>query len=371
MTQAPAVTVAPSVVTGWRPVPGQESVLGTTFDAVIWTGTRFLASGSVPDGGGVILDSVDGQTWRQQPLSGPGAASVSLAAGPAGIVAVGGHDAEHLGSWFSADGLKFTARVDAFGRPSGTNTLTVTGVVATTGGWVAVGREDPACNHNCGLDPVRARVWTSTNGLDWAPVDGEAALAGGAITDVTSTGSGFVAVGSRGTRAAVWTSADGSTWRSAPDAAVLHPRPGADPALWTQMTSVAVSHGILVAVGTDGNGGAHGPTARAWWSTDGLAWTEATGERFEGFTSGQDAAVTGTRDGFIAAYPVGDPTCSSGLWQSGDGSAWQCASSDPAFAHFRPSDVAESPTTQVVVGLTTTDVVLDAPPGAVWWRALP
>jgi len=365
------VTIAPSTPTGWLPVPAQDSVVGTTFNDVIWAHGRFVATGSIPDGGGLILESQDGQTWRQQPLAAPGAAPVALAAGPAGIVAVGGQNADHLASWFSTNGVSWTARVDAFGPLSGTDTLTVTGVAATDGGWLAVGREDPACNHNCGLNPARARVWRSTNGLDWASVGGGTVLAGGAMNDVVSLGTGFVAVGIHGARAAVWTSADGSSWTPSPDAAVLGPRPGADPALWTAMTSVAASHGVLVAVGTDGNGGAHGPTARAWWSTDGVSWSEATGERFEGFMSGQDATVTGTRDGFIAAYPVSDPSCSSGLWASTDGATWRCASSDGAFARFAPSDVAESPTTQVAVGITTTDLVLDGPPGAVWWRPLP
>jgi hypothetical protein len=362
---------SPSPTRAWRHVPEQTAVNGTGFDDVIWTGTRFVASGRVPDGGGVILDSPDGLTWHSQPLAAPGGARVSLAAGPSGVVAVGGSDADHLASWFSPDGRSWQVTVDAFGSPAGTDSLTVTDVVAGNGLWVAVGREDPACNHSCGLAPVRARVWTSADGREWRPVDGEAALAGGAISSVTVGGPGFAAVGTIGTSAAVWLSADGSTWSAAPDSAVFHAQPGADPALWTEMTSVAASAGILVAVGTDGNGGGHGPAARAWRSVDGIAWTEAVGERFEGFTSGQDAVVARMREGFMAAFPVPDATCPSGLWGSAEGSAWTCASSDASFTGFVPVRVAESATAQVVVGTTTTDAIVDGPPGAIWIRDLP
>lgn len=217
-SEFPEPSVLPTAASpeAWVAVPEQVTVQGLQFDAVIWTGARFVASGHVPDGGRVIADSTVGLTWQWHEIARPDAGRVFLAAGPKGVVAVGGLLDGHAGSWTSADGIAWTAHPDTFGTASGTDTFELTAVIASDDGWLAVGREDPACNHDCGLTPIRALVWTSSDGLAWTRVADQRSLAGGAISAVARLGSGFVAVGLVGTIAAAWTSPDGRTWNASP-----------------------------------------------------------------------------------------------------------------------------------------------------------
>jgi hypothetical protein len=369
-----APTSAPTSADGWRLVPDQASVREVKYDHVVWTGARFVATGVALDGAGTMfLDSSDGLTWQRQPTATPNAYPVSLAAGPGGVVAVGTID-DRPATWFSPDGLAWTVRADAFPVSAvGTDTFQVTAVVATDAGWLAVGREDPFCQTNCGLAPVRAMVWTSSDGLDWARVPDQASLSGAAMTAVARLDSGFVAVGLAGVYAAVWTSTDGTSWSRVPDSPLFHELPSADPSLWTTMTGVAAGHGVVVAVGNEGNGGAHGPAARAWWSTDGLTWAPADGDHFlsGGEIDVRLTSVTVTPDGFLAAgFSTGG--CLGGLWVSTDGRAWRCVALDPAFAGFRPSAAAASSSVEVAVGLeASTNPPPAGFPGAVWRRTLP
>jgi hypothetical protein len=365
-----ATAPAPTNAEGWLLLPELEAVATVAFDDVVWTGSRFVAVGTVIDGGGVFLDSTDGRTWHQQPRSAPGGPRAHLAAGPAGVVAVSGSNAD-MASWASSDGLTWSVQEDGFGVPASGDTQEVTAVVAMAGGWLAVGREDPQCNHNCGLAPVKALVWRSPDGLHWQRVPDQASLVGGAMADVTRWGTGFVAVGTAGTLGAAWTSTDGLTWRRAADGPAFHALPGDDPALWTQIESVTASHGVIVAVGTDGNGGTHGPTARAWRSADGRTWSGSTGDRFVGFSSGQDATVSATATGFLATFPVQDEACPGGVQASMDGRVWRCATTASAMLGFAPAAVAESAAIQLAVGNTPIEGALDGPLGAIWWRPIP
>jgi hypothetical protein len=369
----PSITATATIADGWRPVPEQASVQGVQFQSVVWTGTRFVATGLVLGGDGAFLDSPDGLIWHLQASTQAKMYPAQLASGPRGVVAVGTID-NRPASWFSPDGLRWTVHADAFSVPAiGTDTVQVTAAVATNGGWLAGGREDPFCNMNCGLAPVRALAWTSSDGLHWSRIRDQASLGGAAMTGVARGGPGFVAVGLAGTHAAAWTSADGATWSRVPDAPLFHELPSADPSLWTTMSGVAAGPGGLVAVGYEGNGGAHGPAARAWWSTDGLTWSPADGE---GFASGGEVdvrlgSVTPTSAGFLA---VGISTggCRPGIWASSDGRAWRCVASDPAFTGFGPYAAAASSSVEVAVGLTSVlDPSPNGLPGAVWRRTLP
>lgn len=371
-TPTPAVTspATPSTADGWRPVPEQASVQGVQFQSVVWTGMRFVAMGLVLGGGGAFLDSRGGLTWHLQTTCAGCSYPAHLASGPRGVVAVGAVD-NRPASWFSPDGLRWTVHAGAFSMPAiGTDTFEVTAAVATKDGWLALGREDPACNMNCGLAPVRALAWTSSDGLHWSRVADQRSLGGAAMTGVTRGGPGFVAVGLAGRHAAAWTTADGATWSRVPDAPLFHELPSADPSLWTTMSAVAAGHGSVVAVGTEGNGGAHGPAARAWWSADGRTWVPAGGE---GFASGGEIdvrieSVTPTSAGFLAVG-VSTGACRPGLWASTDGRAWQCVASGPAFTGFRPYAAAASPSVEVAVGLTSVaDPSPNGLPGAVWRR---
>ena len=195
---------------------------------VVWTGQRFVATGSALGGAGAIVDSTDGEVWHRQQLDGTDARPDVLAAGPRGVVAIG-LIGERLASWSSPDGLRWTVHESAFPATIDGNEVSVTAVVATDVGWLTVGRTDPFCNHACGLDPVRALAWTSSDGLHWSRVADQAAFAKSGMTDVTRGGPGFVAVGLAGDHAAVWTSVDGAVWTRVHDAPLFHRLPSQDP----------------------------------------------------------------------------------------------------------------------------------------------
>jgi hypothetical protein len=128
-------------------------------------------------------------------------------------------------SWFSADGLSWTAHRNAFPMPDvGNGSITVTDVVARENGWLAVGRLDPFCQLECGTDPIRAFAWTSTNGSHWARVATQAAFRGVGLVAVTRRHDGFVAVGGAAGRVAILTSPDGLAWSRVPDAPMFGSR---------------------------------------------------------------------------------------------------------------------------------------------------
>jgi hypothetical protein len=356
-------------------VPTQPSVSGVQFLRVVWIGTRFVATATALDtNGGVFLDSADGITWNRQTTASADEMPLVLAAGPSGVVATGSTD-DHVTAWFSLDGLTWTVRQDAFPAPrgeggqSGPTRFTVQGVVATADGWLAVGREDPVCQLDCGTAPVRALIWKSSDGLAWTAVADAPGFAGRGMDAVMRTADGFVAVGLGKARAAVWTSRDGATWTPVADQPVFHSRPDIDPGSWVEMMGVAVDHGVIVAAGMDGPQGGGENSVRAWWSLDGRTWSEATGERFHG---GQVFGLTSTPAGFVATGPSGQESCLGGIWESADGRAWSCAASDPSFAGFGPYAAAASPSVVVAVGLDSSGPESDQGwPGGVWRKALP
>jgi hypothetical protein len=295
---------------------------------------------------------------------------MSLGTGPHGVVAVGRFK-ESPSAWWSTDGLTWTLRPGAFPTPSlGTDRVEVTSVVATDRGWLAVGRRDPTCMIDCGIEPVRALAWTSVDGLHWKQVADQASFSNAGMTGVARLGSGFVAVGLAKGRAVVWTSADGSTWTRVPDAPLFHPRSSLGSGAYIQVTGVAVGHDVIVALGMDGGGaGGEDTSVRAWWSADGRTWAKATGERF---LTGQVFSVVATPEGFLATGPSGADSCRGGIWGSPDGRAWSCIASDPAFEGFGPYAAATNGSVEVAVGLGPSPE--DSPegnPGAAWWRSAP
>ena len=130
---------SPSPIEDWFAAPEQPTVSGVQYHDVVWTGDRFVATGAALDGGSVFLDSADGRTWHRQGALTPESYPGRLAVGPLGVVAVG-DVAGHPASWVSSDGLSWTVAADAFsGSPAGTDTVSVTDVVATDGGWLVSG----------------------------------------------------------------------------------------------------------------------------------------------------------------------------------------------------------------------------------------
>jgi len=383
-TAAPTATALPSIAAtpepspaspsptttanGWSAVPDQASVANTQLIDVVWTSTRFVAIGTDSAGNGAFLESTDGLTWNQQTSVTDGRLD-DLATGPNGVVAVGSLN-DRPGSWFSTDGVTWKFGSGRFQLPSlGTDVVKVTSVVATGDGWLAVGRRDAACNLDCGLEPLRAMVWTSHDGLTWTRIADQASFAKAGMTGVARLGSGFVAVGLAKGRAVAWTSTNGSTWTRAADDPDLHARAGLGAGAYVLVSGVAVGHGVVVALGMDGGGVGEGGLIRAWRSVDGRTWTKATGERF---ATGQVFSVTATPEGFLATGPSGVDSCRGGIWASADGKDWRCIAQDLPFEGFAPYAAASSPTVEVVVGLGNGSVPTETgEPGAVWWRPVP
>lgn len=381
-TDTPLVTAPPSAGPGtspspaaslpapsgaWRPAPTQASLTGTQLQDVVWSGSRFEAVG-----GGFFLDSTDGRTWRSHTVGATDGDVSRIASGPGGLVVIGSvggspaswasTDAVHW-AWHSRNFPASVARGDVF---------SVSDVVAAPTGWLAVGREDPLCNVNCGLSPVRGLAWISADGLTWARVTGQAAFEGGAIQAVDATDFGFVAVGIAGGHAAIWTSPDALTWSRVADDPVFAPPSGAGADSVVEATGVAAGHGAIVAVGQAFDAGPGGaPVVMGWRSVDGRSWTAAA---VESATGGQVFSVAATAGRFLATGPSGGSSCLGGIWASTDGSGWSCEATDPAFAGFGPYAAAGSPTIEVAVGLTSVgwdDSSGQGLPGAAWWRPAP
>jgi len=364
-TPGPDTSAGPVPMVGWQPVPDQETVRGMQFLDVTWTGSRFVAAGGGLDGNDAVVDSRDGLAWHRQPAI-PGEQHGDVAAGSTGVVMIGTIDGRPS-SWYSPDGLTWTASPNAFkATAQGTDTILVTDVVATPSGWLAVGREDPACNVNCGLEPVRSIVWTSPDGLSWQVVPDQEALLGGGMNAVSAYDGGYVAAGVSSRHAALWTSTDGRAWSRVPDAPAFHPRPGAGAMTDTAANGVASNDGVVVVAGADTNDG-YG--VRAWWSTDGVTWTSVTGGAFE---DGWGTSIAAVSTGFLITGGVDASTCHAGMWESADGRTWRCAATDAVLDGFGPYVAASSATIDLVVGLTTVGYDENSGignPGAAWWRA--
>lgn len=368
----PTPVPLPTTETGWSHVPAQASLAGVQLQRLVWTGTRFVGLGVARETAGTaILDSADGLTWHRQSTFGVDMLPAALAAGPHGVLAVVARD-NQFSVWTSPDGLTWTIRDDAFPGPqlvapdADPTSFTVNDVVASDAGWLAVGRVDPVCQLDCGVDPVRPLVWTSTDGVTWTTVAANSPHRG--MNAVARGGEGYVAVGVGRSGAAAWTSRDGSTWSPAPDAPVLGPRSGAEPSSWIAMTDVAATDGTIVAVGMDQGQPGGDLSIRAWWSSDGRTWADATGDAFAG---GQAFAVTATPRGFLLMGPSTTSRCLGGLWESPDGRTWTCVANEGAFGGFGPDAAAASPSVVVAVGLDASGPESDeGVPGTAWIKPI-
>jgi hypothetical protein len=230
------------------------------------------------------------------------------------------------------------------------------------------------CQFDCGLDPLRALAWTSTDAEQWTRVGRQPSFPGAAINAVTVTDDGrLVAAGIAGGHAAIWTSPDGLIWTRVADNPMFGPQPGAGSQASVSATGVAAARGtvVVIAMALDaGPGGA--PVVMAWRSSDGITWMPATVEAAIG---GQVFDVAATSSGFLATGPSGGSSCLGGIWSSTDGAAWTCDATDPAFEGFGPYAAAGSPTIEIAAGLTSfgcgEDGCPNGSPGAIWWRPIP
>lgn len=298
------------------------------------------------------------------PLGGYGGAwPRDVVVGGPGLVAVGsvspccadGGYNDHWGAvvWTSSDGRRWelVPELETFGK---------TGLrsVATddNGLMVAAGYEVLPPQGQDFADPLfseEARVWRSTNGIDWVAVPAPA----GVVNDIAWSPLGWVAVGSIEGESAIFVSADLESWSSetfgpgqfehvaAAGGTVVvagcfgfSPEPGSEPALCPYRTSagpdapwlpgtfegsvsaiVAPPQGGFIAVGAARETGATHESAAAWTSEDGVAWRRSIypDSASEGFIA---AGVH--PDGVMAAEAgVGDDRAPR-IWLTHGGDPW-------------------------------------------------
>ncbi len=163
-------------------------------------------------------------------------------------------------------------------------------------------------------------IWTSTDGVHYANAIGDA---GGLPGIVVAGRAGFAGFG-YGNGATIYTSANGRTWVSHRLPLDWTPQPEL-----AGIDSVAVGHGVVVALGWSSNGATAGQGANlrpdfrqrreSWWSTDGSDWRIGTTWDL-GSSPGSGNLPNGpivvTDTGFVAM------SASGGFWRSEDGRAW-------------------------------------------------
>ncbi len=375
----PTGTSPSSAPPDWEPVPDQAASNETQLTEIVWTGTRFVAAGELASGEAVFVDSTDGVAWNLQLPLGAGAEIHGLAATPAGVVAVGdiavGSTGSDAASWSSKDGLTWTstsggaALAAAAGR-----TIRMNGVTSTGSGWLAVGEEDTLCQLNCGTaSAVRALVWTSPDGLTWSRRSDATSLAHAAMNAVVRLGSGFVAVGG---------APDRVTTSQVPEHAVVWT--SADGRSWSRVADSPLFHApagtdqtfgdTMSGIATDGRHlvavgtvGTQGDVGSA------LAWSSTTGRSWQrgtatDFLNGQLFNVAAVPGGFLGTGPSGTDSCLGGIWSSPDGAAWTCAATDSSIGGFAAYAAAASPTVMIVVGQPTPDVSIQS---SIWTRPVP
>jgi len=303
------------------------------------------------------------------------------------LIAVGGPDRWSIEPsrsdgeiWLSADGVTWERVVVPDGDvlphpndPGGLESGAVPLDVAVGGpGLVAVGVETPV---RCCLNPYSndqvAAVWTSERGRDWARVQHDPEVFGGAeMLAVASDGDLLVAVGFHHeagcrhcddlrARSVVWASEDGYFWTRLTngDAVFEH----------SYMFDVVAGPGGFVAAGyRDGLG-----AALLWHSPDGLIWT-----RIELGISGMSRG-----SGRLRTRTTGGPgyvfTSNGLIWISVDGISWARATNGPAgdpppgFARVWIRDLADTGNGLVAVGYTAPSEFPDSgadpvPSSAIW-----
>ena len=255
----------------------------------------FVAAG----GGGSILTSLDGVSWRPQ-ASGISTDLHGVAYGEGLFVAVG------------LDGTILTSPDGVSWRPQASGTSTDLYGVAYGGGlFVAVGG--------------RGTILTSPDGVSWTPQASGTDLW---LLRVTYGNGRFVAVGGEGV---VLTSSDGVTWTQRVLGTWLHGVvygngtfvavggwqtvfTSPDGVSWTKRTSltwnpsgkisqlrgIAYGNGLFVAVGDEGS---------IFTSTDGVSWTRqvsGSGVRFRGVTYGNGTFVAVGDDGAGVIFTSSD-----------------------------------------------------------------
>ncbi len=231
--------------------PGEEWDLSDGFprigpDSVAGGANGFVAVGSLETVEGespmtlVVAFSPDGADWEEvDPGSLPMArvgSGVDVFSGPGGFVIAGQDPEGGLFSWFSSDGRAWAAS-NLPAVEAGRAVMT-----AADAGWVALTAESP------GESAASARVWTSSDGLDWSevqPSSAPPAWDGDAGAHLAVRGDTWMLAPTSGPLdPTVWVSVDqGVTW----DENDVHREPGSG---WYVLNDLDVTEDGFVLVGS-------------------------------------------------------------------------------------------------------------------------
>ena len=214
-------------------------------------------------------------------------------------------DYQDAAVWVSENGVSW-ARVDSpsFGGPG---SQLMTGVAAGEAGIVAVGDSEDGSG-----------AWVSDDGNTWQRVEPDP-LADGWVLEVVEDRGGFVAVGGIGLRPTIWTSADGVAWAPRPVTEV------GDLSLGFVKSATRLVDGLLGIGFSAPDLGLNERTGSIWISgDDGATWIP-----FTEFSSGTDATdligLVSTAEGLVVAGTISGPDASHvAIWISVDeGTTWR------------------------------------------------
>ena len=308
-SDTPAPTVPPTVAWEQATVPGSPSPSASI--TIVPGGEGLIAIGFDGAFGTILWTSPDGREWTDiTPADFASVGIVSVVEFGGGLVGVGrgdtiNVDANQAAVYRSDDGVTWR-RVDAGDEMQGQ----LIDVVATDDGLYAVGGVP-------GADA--AGVWHSVDGETWERTGGDFEHA--FMWAIAEGGPGLVAVGWRRNPEpdlAVWTSPDGAEWTLAPDPEGFAGFEGTD---------VIDLDGTLVMVGgaLDGSGG------RIWTSNDGTTWELADVDLGEADAFARTVARTPA--GLVATG--GGSDAAARAWISTDGVAWTPLSEPVPEAFFQ------------------------------------
>jgi hypothetical protein len=291
-------------------------------NAIAASGATQVAVGGA-DGFPAIWSSPDGGTTWQR---GTGVAAVTLdraglqqltavAHGPAGWVAVGGPTESAAGghpvvvsspggqSWTAQDGVR------AFSAAG----LVTSGVAASSRGYVIVGWQDSG-SHQTGM------AWFSSGLAGWQVALLPSTGGDTVVTGITATSSGFVAIGSAGGMPAVWTSPNGQVWH---EATLPLPAAGsAGSASSASLSLVAAKGATVAATGTEVTASGQSMPFAEMSADGGTTWQVAAVPDPSSATQGSVTvtALTAAGGGFTA-------TGTYGLAGNTDVVVWTCSPS--------------------------------------------
>jgi hypothetical protein len=314
----------------------------TAFQAVAWSGVRFVLAAEVDDpatdAARVGFWALDGDTWI---VAGATAGTVSeFAFEPSGRGVAVGSDEAGAAAWISDGGVQWS-RVSsaAFGPIATGERIKLRRVAHSGAGYVAIGEAGPY-----------AVILASPDGSTWTRVQSGPTGTRTTLEEIAASDDGFLLVAKQRKpyEAQIWSSDDGRAWTKVTDL----------PSGWEPfaMSSFPSTIGHVPA----GWFLVRGPGASAnhvWRSTDGSSWlpaADAPGTGLSGFDRGLIYGPTGI------TVPGGEMGCPSTLWTSTDGSEWTCVPSTERLPEWSGLTLAASSDEVVAVGVT---------PGDPTWRA--